>query len=353
MDTAKQSVAFIGTGIMGAAMAANILKAGYPLTVCNRTPGKCAPLVAQGARLAQTPAEAAADADVVITMVGFPEEVEELYLAKGGLIDASKPGAHLIDMTTSSPSLARDIAEVAEVSGRHAFDAPVTGGAQGAAAGTLTVFCGASEQDLAPVRELLEVLGPEIVALGGPGKGQLAKLANQTALAGCMVGLAEALSFAKQGGLDLDQTLAALQTGMADSTAMDQLGPKMVDGDYAPGFMVGHFVKDLCLVLEAAEGMELTLPGVDTANQLYGILNEIGGARMGTQAIELVYDDEASCAAAGLDWSLLGEEHDDEDDGFEGADHGDCGCGCDHEHGHHHHHGACGCGCDEPDYEQN
>lgn len=349
-DNARQSVAFIGTGIMGAAMAGHLLEAGYPLTVYNRTAEKCADLVARGARLAASPAEAAADADVVITMVGMPEDVEELYLAKGGLIDASKPGAYLIDMTTSSPALARDIAEVAEVSGRHAFDAPVTGGAQGARAATLTMFCGASEKDLAPVRSVLEVFGSEVFAFGGAGKGQLAKLANQTALAGCMVGLAEAISFAKQGGLDLELTLAALQTGMADSTAMDQLGPKMLEGDYKPGFMVEHFVKDLCLVLEAAENAELTLPGVETANQLYGILNEIGGARMGTQAVELVYDDEAACAAAGLDWSLMGEDADPEDEDFVPADHGEeCECGCG---GHHHHHHGDGCGCGA-DYEQN
>lgn len=347
MSNAKQSVAFIGVGIMGSAMASHLLEAGYPLTVCNRTPGKCAELVARGAVLAQTPAEAAAAADVVITMVGCPEEVEELYLAKNGLIEASKPGAYLIDMTTSSPSLARDIAEVAEVSGLHAFDAPVTGGAQGARAATLTVFCGASEKDLAPVRPLLEVFGPEVVAFGSAGKGQLAKLANQTALAGCMLGLAEALSFAKQGGLDLDRTLAALQTGMADSTAMDQLGPKMIAGDYAPGFTVQRFAKDLRLVLEAAEAAELTLPGVETASQLYGILNEIGGARMGTQALGLVYDDEATCAAAGLDWALLDTG---EDDDFEGAERDGCDCGCDHDHGRVL---GEGCGCGAPDYEQN
>lgn len=345
MSDAKPSIAFIGTGIMGAPMAGHLLDAGYPLAVYNRTPEKCAELVQRGARLASSPADAAAEADVIITMVGMPEDVEELYLAKGGLIDASKPGAYLIDMTTSSPSLARDIAEVAEVSGRHAFDAPVTGGAQGAKAGTLTMFCGASAKDLEPVRAVLEVFGPEVFAFGGAGKGQLAKLANQTALAGCMVGLAEALSLAKQGDLDLDLTLEALQTGMADSTAMDQLGSKMIDGDYKPGFMVQHFVKDLCLVLEAAENAELTLPGVENANQLYGILNEIGGAAMGTQALELVYDDEAACAAAGLDWSLL-KVDDEEDDDFVAADHGDdCDCGCGDHHHHHHHEGI--------DYEQN
>lgn len=328
MSDTKQSIAFIGTGIMGGPMARHLLEAGYPVAVFNRSPSKCGALVAAGARLAASAAEAAAQADVVITMVGYPEDVEELYLARGGLLEASRPGAYLIDMTTSSPELARDIAEVAEVSGRHAFDAPVTGGQQGAEAGTLTVFCGAPECDVAPVRPVLEAMASRVLAFGGPGKGQMAKLANQVALAGCMVGLAEGLAFAKEGGLDLEQTLDALAGGMAGSTVLDQLGPKMLAGDFAPGFMVAHYVKDLGLALQTAEEEELTLPGVETANQLYGMLDAIGGSRMGTQALGLVYADEASCAACGLDWTLLSQDDDEEGEGHGG----ECGCGC-HDHG--------------------
>lgn len=342
MSEAKQHVAFIGTGIMGSAMVVNLLEAGFPVTVYNRTAAKCAPLAERGARVASSPAQAAAEADVVVTMVGYPEDVEELYLAKGGLVESSRPGAYLIDMTTSSPRLARDIAEVAEVSGRHAFDAPVTGGQAGAQAGTLTVFCGASEEDVEPVRQVLAAMGELIVACGGPGKGQMAKLANQTALAGSMLGLVEAVSFAQEGGLDVRATLAALMTGTAASSAMAALGPKMVEGDFAPGFMVEHYVKDLGLILEVAEEEELTLPGVETANELYNLLAEIGGKRMGTQALSLVYADEQTCASHGLDWSLL-----DSDEDEEGADHAE-GCGCaDHDH-----HGHCSCGCDD-DYAQN
>lgn len=337
MPNGKQRVAFIGVGIMGGAMARNLIKAGYPLTVYNRTAAKCAPLAELGARVAATPAEAAADADVVITMVGYPEDVEELYLAKGGLIDASREGAYLIDMTTSSPELARDIYEVAEVSERHAFDAPVTGGPLGAQAGTLTVFCGADEETIAPVRGVLDAMAAKVYAFGGAGKGQMAKLANQTALAGCMVGLMEGLAFAKQGGLDQEMLLDALRGGMADSTALQQFGPKVLADDYAPGFMVDHYVKDLGLILQTAEEEELTLPGVEAVNQLYALLQQIGGGRMGTQALNLVYEDEATCAAHGLDWSRL---DDDEDDGE--ADENACGCGC--EGGHD---GGCDCGCDD------
>lgn len=347
----KPSVAFIGTGIMGGAMARHLLEAGYPLTVCNRTPQKCAALVEKGARLAATPAEAAKDADVVITMVGYPEEVEELYLSRGGLLEASKPGAYLIDMTTSSPELARDIHEVAEVSDRHAFDAPVTGGQQGAENATLTVFCGAGEDEVAPVRPLLETLGSEVLAFGAAGKGQLAKLANQTALAGCMVGVVEALSLARSGGLDTGLLIEALRGGMADSTALEVLAPKMVARDFAPGFKVEHYVKDLGLILQAAEDADLTLPGVETANELYNLLAEIGGKQMGTQALDLVYADEPTCAAHGLDWSVLSRDDDEDLDGFVGADHGDCGCDQEHGHGRSHahahgHDGDCGCDCD-------
>ena len=203
MAERKEKIAFIGTGIMGAPIAGHILDAGYPLTVYNRTKSKADDLVARGAVWAASPAEAVRDADVVFTMVGFPEEVEELYLAGDGLLTASKPGAVLIDLTTSAPSLARDIAGAAQVSDRMAFDCPVTGGEAGACAGTLTAIVGATERDIEPVRAILETFTSRICCFGGAGKGQAAKLANQVALASSMVGMADALSFAQQEGLDL------------------------------------------------------------------------------------------------------------------------------------------------------
>lgn len=353
MVHATQNVAFIGTGNMGSAMAANLLEAGYPVTVFSRTPRKCARLVERGAVLARDAAQAARKADVVITMVGYPEEVEELYLAKGGLLESAKPGAYLIDMTTSDPALAVDIAQAAEVMGKHAFDAPVTGGQQGAADATLTMFCGATEEQIDPVRDVLATLATNVVAFGEPGKGQMAKLANQTALAGCMLGLAEGLAFAKEGGLDLRKTFQALMTGTAASAAMASYGPKILDEDYKPGFRVEHYVKDLGLILQTAEEEELTLPGVETANELFNMLASLGGSKMGVQAVNLVYADEDTCVAHGLDWSGLGDEEDGDEEGS-----GECGCGCDHDHDHHghdhHEHGeACGCGChdDQPRFD--
>ncbi len=328
MSQTKQRIGFIGCGIMGEPMARHLLDAGYPLAVYNRTASKCDALVAAGARRADSPADIACDADVVITMVGYPEDVEDLYLASGGLLEAAKPGSYLIDMSTSSPEMARDIASVAEVSDLHAFDAPVTGGEAGAKAATLTIMCGATEEEIEPVRGILETLGSRIVACGEHGSGQITKLANQTALAGCMVGLVEALSLAEASGLDPAQTLNVIASGAAGSAAATTLGPKILEDDFAPGFMVDHFVKDLGLVLELAEDEELTLPGVENADQLYSLLAEIGGGHMGTQALALAYADEPTCAAHGLDWSRLDMDEDDDDDDFEGADHEDDTYGC-------------------------
>ncbi len=327
--TARRKIAFIGTGTMGCAMAGHLIDTGHDLTVFNRTPEKCAPLVERGATLAPDVTSAVAGADVVITIVGTPADVEDLYLRRGGILEASAPGAYLIDMTTSSPQLARDISEVAETSGKHAFDAPVTGGPQGAIDATLTVFCGTDEANLAGVRDVLECMAARVIPFGAAGKGQMAKLANQTALAGAMVGFAEAIALAEQGGLDVAQTLDALKGGMGDSKAMATFGPKVLAGDYAPGFMVDHYLKDLNLIEEAAEGMELTLPGIDTARDLYSVLASIGAGRLGTQTIALMYADEATCASYGLDWSRLNPE--DEGQGEDLAASGQ-GCSCGHDH---------------------
>ena len=253
----KLSVAFIGTGIMGAPIAGHILDAGYPVTVNNRTKSKAAALIERGAAWADTPADAAANADVVFTMVGYPSEVEELYLAGDGLLACTKPGAVLIDLTTSSPELARDIAEAAQVSGRMAFDCPVTGGESGAIAGTLTAIVGATENDIAPVRDILATFAANICCFDGAGKGQAAKLANQVSLGACMVGMADAMAFAELSGLDLEKTRQMILGGTGKSGAMESLAPKALDGDYKPGFMVEHFIKDLRLALAYADDREL------------------------------------------------------------------------------------------------
>lgn len=325
MAHTKQKVAFIGTGIMGAPIAGHILDAGYDVTVHNRTKAKADALVERGAHWADSAAEAAADADVVFTMLGYPEDVEETYLTTEGLLRCAKKGAVLIDLTTSSPELARDIAESAQVMGKMAFDCPVTGGEQGAIDGTLTLIVGATEADIEPVRAILETFSAKICCFGGAGKGQEAKLANQVALASAMVGMADALAFAEQCGLDQEQVRQLICSGTGESGALRTLAPRSLEGDYKPGFMVKHFLKDLGLALQTAEDKEIALPGAETAFTLYDMLEAIGGAEMGTQGITLLYQEEADAVAAGLDWSLYtaAHEHDEE-----------CGCGCDHDHGH-------------------
>lgn len=336
MTGKKPSIAFIGTGIMGAPIAGHILDAGYPLTVYNRTKSKADDLVARGAVWADSPQDAVEGADVVFTMVGYPSDVEELYLAGDGIIAASKPGAFLIDLTTSSPELAADIAEAADAAGRHAFDCPVTGGEAGAIAGTLTLIVGATETGIVPVRPVLETFGKKIYCFGAQGKGQAAKLCNQVALAASMVGMADSLALAQQCGLDLDETRQMILGGTGASGALEALGPKAIDGDYKPGFKVEHFIKDLKLALQTAESKEIALPGADTAFTLYDMLDAIGGAALGTQAITLLYQEEGDAVAAGLDWSLYRpEEH-----GAEGGC-GDPDCACGHGDDPDH---VCACG---------
>ena len=335
-------VAFIGTGIMGASIAEHLISAGYDVTVYNRTPEKAQKLVSLGAHAAESVADAAKDADVVFTMVGYPTDVEDVYLATDGLIRVAKKGAYLIDLTTSSSQLARDIHDAAEIEGKHAFDCPVTGGQKGAQDGTLTLIIGATENDIEPVRALLDTFSAKIFCMGGAGKGQTAKLCNQVSLASCMIGYADAMALAEQGGLDVEQMLEVVASGMGSSRALKELAPKSLEGDFQPGFLAEHFRKDIALALAQSEDLEITLPGAETAFTLYDMLCQIGGARKGTQAISLLYADEATSTAAGLDWSLLENQEDADEDEHEcccGHDHGhsDHECEC-HEHEHHHDH---------------
>lgn len=328
-NSAKPKVAFIGTGIMGAPIAGHIMDAGYDLTVYNRTKSKADALVACGAHWAESPAAAAADADVVFTMLGYPTDVEDVYLATNGLVRAAKKGAWLVDLTTSSPQLARDIHDAAEVEDKHAVDCPVTGGESGAIAGTLTLILGSTEADAQPILPVLETFSSKAFYFGGAGKGQTAKLCNQVSLASCMVGMADALALAEQGGLDLRLMLDMVGSGMGSSRALTALGPKALEGDWKPGFLVEHMRKDIRLAIEQSEDLEITLPGAETAFTLYDMLCQIGGERLGAQAISLLYAEEGDAAAVGLDWSLLNEDAD-----------GDA-CACGREHGH-----ECGCGHD-------
>lgn len=315
--TRVRKVAFVGTGIMGAPIAGHIMDAGFELVVYNRTKEKAQPLLDRGAAWADSPAAAAAQADVTFTMVGFPSEVEDVYLGKDGILDACGKGAWMVDLTTSSPQLARELHDAADVVNKHFVDCPVTGGEAGAKAGTLTLMVGSTRDKVAPLLPVLEAFSGKAYYFGEPGKGMAAKLCNQVALAGCMVGYAEALGLAQQSGLDQKEVIDLVMHGTGNSGALQRLAPKSVDGDYRPGFMSEHFRKDLALALRQAEDVELTLPGTRDAFDLYDTLCSVGGAKLGTQAISLMYEDEETCVAAGLDWTLLDTSS--QEDGTEGT----------------------------------
>lgn len=333
-----RKVALIGTGIMGAPIGGHIMDAGFDLTVYNRTKEKAQGLLDRGAHWADTPGDAARDADVVLTMVGYPSDVEDVYLTDDGLIRATKRGAWMIDLTTSSPQLARDIHDAAEVEDKHAFDCPVTGGEQGAVAGTLTLIMGCTREQAEPVMPVLSTFSDKVFCFDVPGGGQTAKLCNQLSLVSCMVGYCDAIALAQQAGIDVDRMLEVVANGTGASSAAKVLAPKSVAGDYRPGFLVEHLRKDVALAIQRGEDLDITLPGAETGFTLLDMLCQIGGSRMGTQALSLLYQEEGTCAAAGLDWSLL-DRDDDADDGC------DCGCEHDHEHGHGHDEGhECTCG---------
>lgn len=285
VERKRQTVGFIGIGVMGKSMAGHILDAGYPLHVYTRTAVRAEELVARGAVWQETPAALAAASDVIITMVGYPHDVEQIFLGEDGLIAHAKDGAYLIDMTTSSPALARRIAEAAAAKGLHALDAPVSGGDIGARERKLSIMVGGSADDAAAVRPLLELLGTNIVHQGGPGAGQHTKMCNQIAIASNMVGVCEALAYAEAAGLDPETVLASIASGAAGSWSLSNLGPRIIAGNFEPGFYVKHFIKDMGIALEAAKEMGLDTPGLALAESLYRRLADKGFEDKGTQAL--------------------------------------------------------------------
>jgi len=283
-------IGFIGLGIMGQSMAGHLQKAGYELHVYNRTRPKADVLVQGGAHWHDTPGEVVANSDVVITMVGYPADVEEVYLGSRGVIENAPEGIYLIDMTTSEPSLAVRIAEAAAGRGLHSLDAPVSGGDIGARNAKLSIMVGGTEADFTAVRPLLDLMGENIRLQGGPGAGQHTKMCNQIVVAGNMLAVAEGLTYARKSGLDPEEVLKSIGTGAAQSFLLNGLGPKMIAGDFAPGFFVHHFIKDMSIALKEAEAMGANLPGLRTAKGLYEKVAEAGAREDGTQALIKAYD---------------------------------------------------------------
>ncbi|PKQ37396.1 MAG: oxidoreductase [Actinobacteria bacterium HGW-Actinobacteria-1] len=283
------TVAFIGTGVMGHSMAGHLLEAGYPLVVFNRTRERAAGLIARGARWASTAGEAASLADITITIVGYPTDVEAVYLESGGIIERAREGSVVIDMTTSTPTLAARIATAAASRGVLALDAPVSGGDVGAREARLTIMVGGDDAAYDRVLPLFQVLGKTVTHMGGPGLGQHTKMANQIAIAGTMLSVVEALAYAKATGLDAERVLGAISAGSAGSWSMSNYGPRILAGDMAAGFYVKHFIKDLRIAVAEAEAVGLELPGLDLARRLYERLADEGGQDLGTQALWQLY----------------------------------------------------------------
>jgi len=286
----QKRVGFIGLGIMGQHMAGHILAGGYELHVNSRTRAKADALVERGAIWYESPGEVAATSDILITIVGYPVDVESIYLEPGGILDRARPGAVLIDMTTSSPSLAERIAKAASLRGMMALDAPVSGGDIGAREAKLAIMAGGDETAFSQALPVLRLIGSNVVHMGQAGTGQHTKMANQIAIASTMIAVSESISYATRVGLNPDLTLDVLGTGAASSFLLNGLGRKMVRQDFAPGFFVHHFAKDIGIALNEAKRINLDLPGLALAQKMYERLLANGFGEEGTQALYRIYN---------------------------------------------------------------
>src|SRR2546426_1568102 len=291
-------VGWIGTGVMGAPMCGHLIASGYPVTVFNRTPERARPLLERGAARAESPRAVAQHADVVFTMVGFPDDVREVVLGPAGTLSGAGRGAILVDMTTSEPSLAREIHEAARVRGVASLDAPVSGGDIGAREARLSIMVGGERNVFERVAPLLRCLGTTIVHQGPAGAGQHTKMANQILVASGMVAVSEALIYAYKAGLDPPTVLQSVSGGAAGSWSLTNYAPRILARDFAPGFLVDHFVKDMGIALAEARRMRLSLPGLALAEQLYLALAAQGGGRQGTHALLL-----ALARLSAVEWS--------------------------------------------------
>lgn len=291
-------VGWIGTGVMGRSMCGHLLAAGFPTTVYSRTRDRAAGLLEAGASWAESPAEVAAAADVVFTMVGFPSDVRDVLLGPEGVLSAIGSGGVVVDLTTSEPSLAREIYDVARRKGVESLDAPVSGGDVGARNAALSIMVGGEATTLDRVRPLLELMGKTIVHQGSAGAGQHTKMVNQTLIATGMIGVCEALLYAHRAGLDPARVLESVSGGAAGSWSLQNYAPRMLAGDFAPGFLVEHFIKDMEITLAEARRMNLALPGLALAHELYLALRAQGDGRCGTQALV-----RALARLSAIDWT--------------------------------------------------
>ncbi|MCM3029152.1 NAD(P)-dependent oxidoreductase [Niallia sp. MER 6] len=278
-------IGFIGIGVMGKSMARNLMKKGYSVVVYNRTKEKAADLLQEGAAWAASPKEAAEKANVIITIVGYPKDVEEVYLGENGIITNGKENTYVIDMTTSTPSLAKKLFEEAKSKQMHALDAPVSGGDIGAREAKLSIMVGGDKEAFHDMLPIFEILGTNIVYQGPAGSGQHTKMCNQIAIASNMIGVCEAIVYAEKAGLNPENVLKSISTGAAGSFSLTNLAPRMIKGDFDPGFYIKHFIKDMEIAMEEAEKMGMETPGLTLAESLYSRLSALGQDELGTQAL--------------------------------------------------------------------
>ncbi len=296
-EPGKTRVGFIGTGVMGQSMCRLILEAKYATTVYSRTKSKSQPLLDAGAAWADSPKAVAERSDVVFAIVGTPADVRQVFLAANGALAGAKPGSVLVDMTTSEPSLAVEIAETAKAKNVAALDAPVSGGDVGAKNGTLSIMVGGDQTALEAVRPLLECMGKTIVYQGAAGAGQHTKAVNQILIASALNGVCEALLYAKKAGLDAKTVLQSVGGGAAASWQLNNLGPKMIDGNFEPGFYAEHFVKDMTIALTEARQMRLAMPGLSLTAQLFNAVLAQGLGRKGTHVLYTVLEELSTAGA--------------------------------------------------------
>ncbi|MFO0892008.1 MAG: NAD(P)-dependent oxidoreductase [Isosphaeraceae bacterium] len=287
----KTRVGWIGTGVMGSSMCGHLIAAGYQATVFNRSPAKTRGLADRGATVAGSVREVAAASDVVFTIVGYPRDVREVTLGEDGILPAARPGAVLVDMTTSEPALAAEIFEQARARGIHAVDAPVSGGDVGAREARLSIMIGGEKTVADALQPLFQAMGKTIVYQGPAGSGQHTKMVNQILIASNMIGVCEALLYGYKAGLDLNTVMQSVASGAAGSWSLSNLGARMIADNFEPGFFVEHFLKDMGIALAESRRMKLALPGLALAEQLYRAVDAQGYGRKGTQALLLALAD--------------------------------------------------------------
>src|SRR5436190_21398083 len=289
-EPGKTRVGWIGSGVMGHSVCSHLLNKAYKATVYNRSKEKAEPLLKLGAVWADTPAKVAQASDVVFAIVGFPKDVREVFLGAQGALAGSKAGTVLVDMTTSEPILAKEIYAAAKAKGVAALDAPVSGGDVGAKNAALSIMIGGDKDVVAAVQPAFECMGKTIVHQGGPGAGQHTKMVNQILIAANMVAVCEGLLYGYKSGLDLETVFKSVSVGAAGSKALEVLGPRIMARNFEPGFFVEHFIKDMGIALQEAERMNIALPGLALAHQLYIALQAQGYGRKGTQALMLALE---------------------------------------------------------------